>query len=74
MAGLHRHDLHLQVFLEPHPMSSEPTVRVVSTGTTTTFPDLGLELPAGVSTPIPSSALDRVLSEPSVSVATTEEA
>ncbi len=41
-------------------------VFVLSQDCTTTFPDLGLELPAGVVVQIPASHLDRVLRERSV--------
>ena len=43
-----------------------PEVFVLSQGCTTTFPDLGLELPAGIPVPIPEPLLARVLTQPSV--------
>lgn len=41
-------------------------VSVLSQDCTTTFPDLGLELPAGEVVQIPATHLDRVLRQPGV--------
>jgi hypothetical protein len=48
---------------EPAPMA-----RVVSTGRTTVFPDLGLELPADVPVLLPASHLATVLAMPGVTL------
>jgi hypothetical protein len=51
------------------PKSKSAEVFVISTECTTTYPDLGLELPAGVPVLIPSEHLERVLTMPGVVVA-----
>lgn len=47
-------------------MKAAAEVRVISTECTTTFPDLGLALPAGVPVCIPREHLERVLTMPGV--------
>lgn len=44
----------------------EPMATVVSESCTTYFPDLGLELPAGVPVQVPVNLLERVLAQPGV--------
>ena len=45
---------------------AEPGVSVISEGCTTTFPDLDLELPAGVPVLVAESLLPRILAQPGV--------
>ena len=47
---------------------ADNTVLVISPNCTTTFPDLDIEIPAGVPTPIPSSLLPRALAAGVVTV------